>query len=156
MAISMPNFSASSNNALDSEITILLSGVFASIYGIFLSLLWTYFEKRALSKIDDYFQNIETLFSSQIWTADELTIHRYSKGDLEDNRFLSALQETFYMSFIKNINAQQVDAFKAIMHESSQNFKYLADFAVHVSAESSEVQKSIRKYHQAVVQHTKK
>ena len=237
MAISMPNFSASDTNTLDSEISVLLSGVgsafFASIYGIFLSLLWTYFEKRGLSKIDDYFQNIETLFTSHVWTSDELIIHQHSKGDLEDNRFLSALQETFDLSFIKDINSQQLDAFKAVMSESSQNFKYLADtiqhssqnihealsaidqssnaidareqiekqlleftlatnalekstkmftaqmdsslertfekidyeigdivikladFATHVSAESSEVQKSIRKYHQAVAHHTK-
>ena len=237
MAISMPNFSANSTDALDSEISVLLSGVgsafFASIYGIFLSLLWTYFEKRGLSKIDDYFQNIESLFTSHVWTQDELTIHQHSKGDLEDNRFLSALQETFNMSFIKDINTQQLDAFKEVMNESNQNFKYLADtiqhssqniqdalsaidqsttavqarqqiekqlmeftsatnalekstkvfsaqmdsslertfekidyeigdivikladFAVHVSAESSEVQKSIRKYHQAVAHHAK-
>ena len=237
MAISMPNFSATSTDTLGSEISILLSGVgsafFASIYGIFLSLLWTYFEKRGLSKIDDYFQNIETLFASHVWTQDELTIHQHSKGDLEDNRFLSALQETFNMDFIKDVNAQQLDAFKEVMSESNQNFKYLADtiqhssqniqdaltaidqsttavearqqiekqlmeftsatnalekstkvfsaqmdsslertfekidyeigdivikladFAVHVSAESSEVQKSIRKYHQAVAHHTK-
>ncbi len=235
MAISMPNFSASSTNALDSEISILLSGVgsafFASIYGIFLSLLWTYFEKRGLSKIDDYFQSIESLFASHVWTSDELTIHQHSKGDLEDNRFLSALKETFDLQFIKEINQQQMEAFKQVMHESDRNFRHLADtlrhistdiqeslsvidqsttaidarnhiekqlheftlatgslekstkmfsaqmdnslnrtfekidseigdivvkladFAVHVSAESSEVQKSIRKYHQTIASH---
>ena len=237
MAISMPNFSASDTNTLDSEISVLLSGVgsafFASIYGIFLSLLWTYFEKRGLSKIDDYFQSIETLFASHVWTEDELTIHQHSKGDLEDNRFLSALKETFDLSVIKDINEQQLASFKAVMHESNQNFNHLAttlqhisqdiqeslsvidqsttavdarnqieaqiseftsatnalekstkmfsaqmdsslnrtfekidteigdiviklaDFATHVSAESSEVQKSIKKYHQTIAMHTK-
>ena len=237
MAISMPNFSASSADALDSEISTLLSGVgsafFASIYGIFLSLLWTYFEKRGLSKIDDYFHNIETLFASHIWSEDELTIHQHSKGDLEENRFLSALKETFDLSFIRDINQQQLEAFKEVMQESNQNFTLLAntidqasqqiqgslalidksttavdaqnqiksqlerfvtatealekstklyagqmditldrsfkkidteigdivvklaDFATHVSAESSEVQKSIKKYHQTIAHHTR-
>lgn len=237
MAISMPNFSASSADALDSEISTLLSGVgsafFASIYGIFLSLLWTYFEKRGLSKIDDYFHNIETLFASHVWSEDELTIHQHSKGDLEENRFLSALKETFDLSFIRDINQQQLEAFKEVMHESNQNFTLLAktidqasqqiqsslelidksttavdaqnqiksqlerfvtatealekstkryagqmettlnrsfekidteigdivvklaDFATHVSAESSEVQKSIKKYHQTIAHHTR-
>ncbi len=237
MAISMPNFSASSADALDSEISTLLSGVgsafFASIYGIFLSLLWTYFEKRGLSKIDNYFHNIETLFVSHIWSEDELSIHQHSKGDLEENRFLSALKETFDLSFIRDINQQQLEAFKEVMHESNQNFTLLAntidqasqqiqgslaiidqsttavdaqnqiksqlerfvtatealekstklyagqmdttlnksfekidteigdivvklaDFATHVSAESSEVQKSIRKYHQTIANHTR-
>ncbi len=237
MAISMPNFSASSADALDSEISTLLSGVgsafFASIYGIFLSLLWTYFEKRGLSKIDNYFHNIETLFASHIWSEDELSIHQHSKSDLEENRFLSALKETFDLSFIRDINQQQLEAFKEVMHESNQNFTLLAntidqasqqiqgslaiidqsttavdaqnqiksqlerfvtatealekstklyagqmdttlnksfekidaeigdivvklaDFATHVSAESSEVQKSIRKYHQTIANHTR-
>ncbi len=237
MAISMPNFSASSADALDSEISTLLSGVgsafFASIYGIFLSLLWTYFEKRGLSKIDNYFHSIETLFASHIWSEDELSIHQHSKSDLEENRFLSALKETFDLSFIRDINQQQLEAFKEVMHESNQNFTLLAntidqasqqiqgslaiidqsttavdaqnqiksqlerfvtatealekstklyagqmdttlnksfekidaeigdivvklaDFATHVSAESSEVQKSIRKYHQTIANHTR-
>ena len=237
MAISMPNFSASSADALDSEISTLLSGVgsafFASIYGIFLSLLWTYFEKRGLSKIDNYFHNIETLFASHIWSEDELSIHQHSKSDLEENRFLSALKETFDLSFIRDINQQQLEAFKEVIHESNQNFTLLAntidqasqqiqgslaiidqsttavdaqnqiksqlerfvtatealekstklyagqmdttlnksfekidaeigdivvklaDFATHISAESSEVQKSIRKYHQTIANHTR-
>lgn len=142
MAISMPNFSASSTNALDSEISILLSGVgsafFASIYGIFLSLLWTYFEKRGLSKIDDYFQSIETLFASHVWTGDELTIHQYSKGDLEDNRFLSALKETFDLTSIKEINKQQLETFKEVMHESNQNFTHLAETLHHISKDIQE------------------
>jgi len=186
-----------------------------------------------LSKIDDYFQNIETLFASHVWTEDELTIHQHSKGDLEDNRFLSALRETFDLTVIKDINEQQLTSFKAVMHESNQNFNHLAttlqhisqdiqeslsvidqstkaidarnqtkariseftsathalekstkmfsaqmdnslertfekidyeigdivtklaDFATHVSTESSEVQKSIKKYHQTVSHHAK-
>ncbi len=142
MAISMPNFSASSTNALDSEISILLSGVgsafFASIYGIFLSLLWTYFEKRGLSKIDNYFQSIESLFASHVWTSDELTIHQHSKGDLEDNRFLSALKETFDLQFIKEISQQQMEAFKQVMHESDRNFRHLADTLHHISTDIQE------------------
>ncbi len=47
IAISMPNFTVESKEALENEITILLSGVgtafYASIYGIFLSIWWTFF-----------------------------------------------------------------------------------------------------------------
>jgi len=52
IALSMPNFSVTDTEALDREISLLLSGVgsafFASIYGILLSLIWTYFEKISL------------------------------------------------------------------------------------------------------------
>lgn len=142
MAISMPNFSASSTDALDSEISTLLSGVgsafFASIYGIFLSLLWTYFEKRGLSKIDDYFQSIETLFASHVWTSDELTIHQHAKGDLEDNRFVAALKETFSLDFIKELNQQQLATFKEVMQENNQNFTHLAETLQHISHDIQE------------------
>ncbi len=54
IAISMPNFTVESKAALENEITILLSGVgtafYASIYGIFLSIWWTFFEKRGFNK----------------------------------------------------------------------------------------------------------
>ena len=55
IAISMPNFTVESKEALETEITILLSGVgtafYASIYGIFLSIWWVFFEKRGVTKI---------------------------------------------------------------------------------------------------------
>jgi len=73
IAISMPNFSVSDTAGLDHEISLLLSGVgsafFASIYGILLSLVWTYFEKRGMSKIHSYFANIEDGFSHKIWST---------------------------------------------------------------------------------------
>ncbi|MBD3840179.1 MAG: MotA/TolQ/ExbB proton channel family protein, partial [Epsilonproteobacteria bacterium] len=58
IAISMPDFTVKDVTSLDHEITVLLAGIgtafYASIYGIFLSLWWTYFEKRGISKVDKY------------------------------------------------------------------------------------------------------
>jgi len=118
IAISMPNFSVSDTQALDHEISLLLSGVgsafFASIFGIFLSLIWTYFEKRGMSKIESYFHSIEESYESAIWSKDELLIYKYTQYDLKENKFIGALKETFSLEFIEKINKEHTDNFSQI------------------------------------------
>ena len=127
IAISMPNFSVTNTEALDNEITILLSGVgsafFASIYGILLSLIWTYFEKSGLSKIDIYFSNIKDTFEPNIWSKDELLIYKYSQLENKDGEFIDQLKEVFDLSFIKTINEQNIANFNSINEQSIANIK---------------------------------
>ena len=138
IAISMPNFSVTDTQALDNEITILLSGVgsafYASIYGILLSLIWTYFEKSGLSKVDVYFVKTKVSFRDYIWSEDELTIFKYSQYELKDNKFISALKETFNLDFVQTLNEQHLTNLKEIMHESNQNFTEIAN---HLRSSSS-------------------
>ena len=138
IALSMPNFSVTDTQALDNEITILLSGVgsafYASIYGILLSLIWTYFEKSGLSKVDVYFVKTKASFRDYIWSEDELTIFKYSQYELKDNKFISALKETFNLDFVQTLNEQHLTNLKEIMHESNQNFTEIAN---HLRSSSS-------------------
>ncbi len=131
IAISMPNFSATNTEALDTEISLLLSGVgsafFASIYGILLSLLWTYFEKRGLSKVDRYFESIKQLFAPSVWSNDELMIHKYTQSEIQDNKFIHALKETFNLEFVKTLNERHLNNFKQIIHETNQSFSLIAE-----------------------------
>ena len=130
IAISMPNFSVSDTKALDNEISMLLSGIgsafFASIYGILLSLIWTYFEKRGLSKVERYFQEINANFESKIWSKEELLIHKHSQKDIDDSKFVSSLKETFNIEFIKELNKMHIDNFKEIMSETNKSFTNLS------------------------------
>ncbi|MEN8147604.1 MAG: MotA/TolQ/ExbB proton channel family protein [Campylobacterota bacterium] len=139
MAISMPNFTATSTDTLDSEISLLLSGVgsafFASIYGILLSLIWTYFEKSGLSKIDHYFESTQKLFASSIWSSDELLIHKHAQRDIQDDRFIHALKETFDLDFVKTLSEQHMQSFKEIIHESNQSFSLISNNLQEVSAD---------------------
>jgi len=139
IALSMPDFSVSDTQALDREISLLLSGVgsafFASIYGILLSLIWTYFEKRGLSRIEFYFSSIKNDFSSHIWTKEELTIYKYTQYDIKENRFISALQETFNLDFIKEINEQHLQNFTTVMQETNKNFVSISTNLKSVSSE---------------------
>jgi hypothetical protein len=131
MAISMPNFSASSTDTLDAEISLLLSGVgsafFASIYGILLSLVWTYFEKRGLSKIDRYFESIKNLFQPSVWSNDDLLIHKYTQSELQDNKFIHALKETFNLEFATTLNERHLNHFKQIINETNQSFSLISN-----------------------------
>jgi len=56
IAMSMPDFSSNSTKALENEISLLLGGVgtafYVSIYGIFLSIWWIFFEKLGISRFE--------------------------------------------------------------------------------------------------------
>ena len=96
IAISMPDFSVKDTASLDNEISILLSGIgtafYASIYGIFLSLWWMFFEKRGLSKIDYTANYIKTLYSKYVWNKTELDKYQYESRQLENKNLINALK----------------------------------------------------------------
>ena len=79
IALSMPDFTVKDLSSLDREISILLSGIgtafYASIYGIMLSLIWTYFEKRGIAKVDKQIFDLEKLYGQRVWKKSELIKH---------------------------------------------------------------------------------
>jgi len=145
IALSMPNFSVTDTQALDREISLLLSGVgsafFASIYGILLSLIWTYFEKRGLSKIENYFSLIKEETSSLIWSKEELTIYKYTQYDIKENRFIGALKETFNIDFIKELNREHINSYKIVMDQTNANFERLS---THIQDVSTKLKHSLQ------------
>jgi len=99
IAISMPDFTVKDLDALDQEISILLSGIgtafYASIYGIALSLIWTYFEKRGNTKVDKNIYDLEKLYDSRVWKKAELIKHEHMQSELKDQEIVQTLKETF-------------------------------------------------------------
>ena len=144
IAISMPNFSVTDTAALDNEISLLLSGVgsafFASIYGILLSLIWTYFEKSGLSKVDKYFSNIKKTFKNEIWSKEELTIYKYTQYDIKENKFIGALKETFNLDFIQKLNEQHLSSYETIMNQTNTSF---AELSKHLQESSKELNETL-------------
>lgn len=143
IAVSMPNFSVKETAALDNEISILLSGVgsafFASIYGILLSLIWTYFEKRGLSKVDAYFRTIKRAFEHELWSKEELYIHEQMQLQHKEHKFISALKETFNLDFIQTLNKQHLESFEKIMTETNQNFTNISSHLHRASVDLKEI-----------------
>jgi len=139
IAISMPNFSVSTTEALDHEISALLGGVgsafYASIYGILLSLLWTYFEKRGMTKIHHYFNSLSDSFENKVFSKEELLIYKYTQYDAKENTFIAALKDTFSLDFIENLNREHLMAFEKIMHTTNDNFSHIAQTLQSVSTD---------------------
>lgn len=104
IAISMPNFTVESKEALESEITILLSGVgtafYASIYGIFLSIWWTFFEKRGITKIQNDLEDIKLQYKDLIWHKEEIEFLTLAQSKNQNEQLLNKLESIISPEFI--------------------------------------------------------
>ena len=139
IAISMPDFTVKDLNALDQEISVLLSGIgtafYASIYGIALSLIWTYFEKRGSTKVDRNLYDLEKLYDTRVWKKAELIKHEHMQSELKDQEIVQTLKETFNMDFIKELNEQYLKNFTAIVESTTGSFSLLNEHMRETSAE---------------------
>jgi len=146
IAISMPDFTVQDSEALDHEISALLSGIgtafYASIYGIMLSLIWTFFEKRGMSKIDKKIYDLEKIYGSRVWKKSELIKHEHTLSALKDQEIVQTLKETFNMDFLKEINEQYLKDFMSIIGNTSDHFTKLT---THMQEASSELGETIEK-----------
>ncbi|MDY0403647.1 MotA/TolQ/ExbB proton channel family protein [Sulfurovum sp.] len=148
IAISMPDFTVQDLTALDQEISILLSGIgtafYASIYGIFLSLLWTYFEKRGNAKVDKNIFDLEKLYEGRVWKESELIKHRHMQSELKDQALIRTLHETFNMNFIKDLNEQYLKNFTKVLEESTKGF---TEVTTHMLYAVDHLNKTLEKIH---------
>lgn len=146
IALSMPDFTVQDTGALDREISLLLSGIgtafYASIYGIMLSLIWTYFEKRGMAKIDKQVFDLEKIYKNRIWKKAELIKHQHMQSELKDQKIVQTLKETFDMNFIKEINEQYLKNFTTIMNETNNSFTQLT---INMKEASSELHRTLEK-----------
>ena len=149
IAISMPDFTVKDLNALDKEISILLSGIgtafYASIYGIALSLIWTYFEKRGNSKVDKNLYDLEKLYDARVWKKAELIKHEHMQSELKDQEIVKTLKETFNMDFIKEMNEQYLKNFTSIVNNTTESFTHLND---NIREASSELRDTLSRIHE--------
>jgi hypothetical protein len=152
IAISMPNFTITDTEALDHDISMLLSGIgtafYASIYGIFLSILWNFFEKRGLSKVDHDAHQLSEIYKSYIWSESELKRHEHMQHEMRDKKMMDTLKETFNLDFIKTLNEKHLENFHTIMSETNKSFAAITDHMQMVSTDLKETLQKIQ-YSQA-------
>ena len=137
IAMSMPDFSVQDTTALDHEITVLLSGVgtafYVSIYGIFLSLWWIFFEKRGISKLESTMKYINSLYSKYVWSQNELDTYKYGSRQLENQHLIQALGEVFTTDKVKALNEDYLNNFKQIVETTSTSFSTIANKMDHTA-----------------------
>lgn len=84
IALSMPDFSSQSSAQLEREISLLLGGVgtafYVSIYGIFLSLWWTFFEKSGMSRFEKNIHSIKENLKHYFWSKEEIEQIHFAKS----------------------------------------------------------------------------
>ncbi len=108
IALSMPDFSSGTTSALEQEISLLLGGVgtafYVSIYGIFLSIWWTFFEKIGMSRFEHDSFLIKENTKSFFWTKIDIeSIH--IKSNLDNFAKMSEVFEKLTSSnMMDNIN----------------------------------------------------
>jgi len=130
IAISMPDFSVSSTEALDREISVLLGGVgtafYASIYGIFLSIWWMFFEKRGLSRIDRYATLVKKDFSDYLW--DEMTLNHFmiAQNQMHNEELVDSLRESFNIHFMKKFNDSYIESYSKLMENTKNSFENIS------------------------------
>ena len=154
IAISMPDFTVTSGEKLDQEISILLSGIgtafYASIYGIFLSLWWIFFERRGLARIERQVIALEDLYGSRIWSRSELVKHEHMQSELKDQKIVQTLRETFNLDFIKDMNAQYMRNYQRIVEDTSSSFATMAEKLQEASEDLRETLRSLGDHREAL------
>ena len=137
IAISMPDFTVNNSTELDSQISKLLSGVgtafYASIFGIFLSLLWNFFERYGLSKIDAFTSSIEKIYNQFIWSQKELVMFQYDTKHIIENEFTKSLKDIFNLDFIKDINKEHLESYEKIIGKTQTGLKDIENSLIQTS-----------------------
>ena len=148
IALSMPDFSSTNTEALDRDISLLLAGVgtafYASIYGIFLSIIWTFFEKRGLSKVDMDSHELHEVYNSYIWSESELSRHEHMQDEIRDQNMIKAFKEVFNLDFIQTLNEKHLENFQTIINETNRNFTTVTN---HMQMVSTDLKDTISKIH---------
>lgn len=108
IAISMPDFGVGSTDALNSEITKLLGGVgtafYASIYGIFLALWWTFFEKKGFTYIQKEIREAKEMFAERLWSDEELKRAGFIEQQSLNTELQSTIKQSLSPEFITKMN----------------------------------------------------
>lgn len=125
IAISMPEFSAQTSEVLEQEISKLLGGVgtafYVSIYGIFLSIWWIFFEKSGLSRFERDAASIKALTREFFWEKEEIE-QTYFRKNMENFEKLNTVFDAMASkTFIERLNStleQRMHIFERIIeHE---------------------------------------
>lgn len=162
IAVSMPDFSSQTADALEHEISLLLAGVgtafYVSIYGIFLSLWWIFFEKRGMSRFERQVENLRLATSSFFWTKEEIE-QGYLKENLKHFEKIGHMFETITAKqFLEELNDSvkaKFEVFDEMINLESQAVRMGAEHikeGMEVLSKSQEEQKDLARVHTGILE----
>lgn len=108
IAFSMPDFSSGTSSDLEKEITILLGGVgtafYVSIYGIFLSIWWIFFEKIGMSRFEHDAFVIKENTKSFFWTRLDIESIHLESSMKNFDKMSQLFEQISSKNLLDNIN----------------------------------------------------
>lgn len=133
IAISMPDFSTHTSEVLEQEISKLLGGVgtafYVSIYGIFLSIWWIFFEKTGVSRFQKDANIIQNETKDFFWQKEEIE-QTYFRKSMENFEKLNAVFDTFtsqeFLSSLNETLSQRMGIFERIIEHEQAATKEVA------------------------------
>ena len=128
IAISMPHFSSSNIDGLETEIAQLLGGVgtafYVSIYGIFLALWWIYFEKKGISKYERLLIKYKNSTKNFFWNKDEITqgyLSEILNANSEISRSFAMMSSTNFTERLNRLIDEKIGAFESVMEAEKRS-----------------------------------
>jgi len=147
IAISMPDFSVSSTKDLDHEISVLLGGVgtafYASIYGIFLSIWWLFWEKRGLSRIERSVKLVKKAYKKYLWDDIKLKHFLLAQNQMHNEELVESLKENFNIHFMKQFNDSYIESYQKLLSKTDEAFTKISTDMDRASNKVGEVLKDV-------------
>ncbi len=168
IALTMPDFSSQDSSQLEREISLLLGGVgtafYVSIYGIFLSLWWVFFEKKGMSIFEKSVRFIRENTRHFFWTKEEIEQVHFTQSmkNFDNlNELFSKISSNEFFDSMQQSLEQRVQLFDSIIHheqiafeKSTQHFEtinQLNEKSIQMSEQLFDSYESIRVKMQEVV-----
>jgi len=164
IAISMPDFSVESQEALEGEISLLLSGIgtafYASIFGIFLSLWWTFFEKRGITKIENEIDEIKSYYRTKIWNNEEIKLVTFLQERVQKEVLFEKLESIVTPEFVFSLDEiakRKIDLIKSVNDEHEiveqklhQSYKNIIDLFDQTTMKQKQIIDSFETLHEKI------
>ncbi len=150
IALTMPSFSSTDAIGMEREISKLLGGVgtafYVSIYGIFLSLWWLFFEKSGMSQFEKDVAKIKRRVKNLFWSKEEIEQIHFVKS-MENFEHLNQVFEKItaneFIQNLENILQQRVDLFESVIHHEQNMLKQTTSYFNELTKDSElQMQKS--------------
>ncbi len=127
IALTMPDFSSQNSAELEKEISRLLGGVgtafYVSIYGIFLSLWWIFFEKKGMSEFERQVRLIREKTRTFFWTREEIEQVHFTRSMQNYEHLHTIFSKITSNEFLDNLQQaleERMQLFESIIHHEQK------------------------------------
>jgi hypothetical protein len=159
IALTMPDFSSQDASQLEREISQLLGGVgtafYVSIYGIFLSLWWIFFEKRGMSEFEKSVRIVREKTRKYFWTKEEIEQVHFTRSmqNYENlNTIFSKITSNTFLEGLESSLQERMQLFDTIIQQEQKAFQKATE---HFEQINRLVEKSMQKSEQLFASYEK-